>query len=148
MNHPHSERSKSRNGNIPNKPFIWPGALVFLKKDLTNLRGRELYIVVKIEENDNWCWIKKFVKQVRMENYRVNTTEICLAPNQDPQNRQELSSDEEEAIATSSPRSKQFSGDISSSNLRQNDSDEKESQPCHDYNLRKQQRKNYKLRCV
>ena len=46
------------------------------------MRGRELYIVVNIDEEENWCWIKKSMKQLRSENYKVKTTEICLVPNQ------------------------------------------------------------------
>ena len=81
-NHSHSEKCKSKNGKAPIKSPVWPGALVFLKQDLTKLRGRELYIVIKVEEDTDWCWIKKSVKQLRAENYKVKRTEICLAPNQ------------------------------------------------------------------
>ena len=53
------------------------------KKDLSKLRGRELYIVVKLaDDDDDWCWIKKSVRQLRIENYKVKKSEIRLAPNQ------------------------------------------------------------------
>ena len=81
-NHPQSEKCKSKKGVFPFKAKVWPGALVLLKKDLSKLRGRELYIVVKIDDEGKWCWIKKSVKQLRAENYKIKTTEICLAPNQ------------------------------------------------------------------
>ena len=86
INHPHSEKSKSKNALPPSEAQVWPGALVFLKRDLSKLRGRELYIVVKLDDDDHWCWIKKSVKQLRVESYRVKKTEICLAPNQTIQN--------------------------------------------------------------
>ena len=64
-NHPQSERCKARKGQLPSKASIWPGALIYLKKDLSKLRGRELYMVIKIDKDDNnWCWIKKSVKQL------------------------------------------------------------------------------------
>ena len=89
-NHPQSERCKAKRGQLPSKACIWPGALVYLKKDLSKLRGRELYMVIKIDNDDNWCWIKKSVKQLRAENYRVKTTEICLAPNQKQHHDEDL----------------------------------------------------------
>ena len=65
--------------------LIWPGALVFLKKDLSKLKGREEYIVVSLDkENPDYCLIKKAVRQLRVENYKVKLTEISLIPNQKP----------------------------------------------------------------
>ena len=82
-NHPQSEKSKVKNGRPASHSAVWPGALVLLKKDISKLKGRELYIVVKIEEeHPEWCWIKKAVKQLRAENYKVKTNEIKLSPNQ------------------------------------------------------------------
>ena len=46
--------------------------------------------MIKIDNDENWCWIKKSVKQLRAENYRVKTTEICLAPNQEQHHDKEL----------------------------------------------------------
>ena len=84
LNHPQSEKSKVKKGMPASYAAVWPGALVFLKKDISKLRGCELYIVVKIDEIDSdWCWIKKTVKQLRAENYKVKTNEIKLSPNQE-----------------------------------------------------------------
>ena len=85
QNHRQSAKSKDRNG-VPAKPSdIWPGALVFLKKDLSKLKGREVYIVVYLDQdNPDFCHIKKAVRQLRVENYKVKLTEIILSPNQTP----------------------------------------------------------------
>ena len=149
LNHPQSEKCKSRNGRLPNKPHIWPGALVFLKKDLTKLRGRELYIVIKVEEGGEWCWIKKSVKQLRTENYKVNSTEICLAPNQYPPPNHELSSDEDQIITTKSSAKMSLPESSSHHTSRQRiEPDTRLHQNDHGYNLRRKPRINYKIRRV
>ena len=56
-NHPFEEKSKVKGGKPATKTDVWPGALVFLKKDKSKLRARETYIVVKVE--DNFCFVKK-----------------------------------------------------------------------------------------
>ena len=85
QNHPHSAKSKVKKGVPAKASIIWPGALVFLKKDLSKLKGREEYIVISLDqENPEYCHIKKAVKQLRVENYRVKLTEITLIPNQKP----------------------------------------------------------------
>ena len=85
QNHPHSARSKMKKGVPAKASLIWPGALVFLKKDLSKLKGREEYIVVSLDkENPDYCLIKKAVRQLRVENYKVKLTEISLIPNQKP----------------------------------------------------------------
>ena len=85
QNHPHSAKCKVKKGVPAKASVIWPGALVFLKKDLSKLKGREEYIVVSLDqENPEYCHIKKAVKQLRVENYRVKLTEITLIPNQEP----------------------------------------------------------------
>ena len=84
-NHPLSAKSKVKNGVPATPTVVWPGALVFLKKDISKLKGRDLYIVVSLDENDtSFCFIKKAVKQLRVENYKVKLTEIVLSPNQIP----------------------------------------------------------------
>ena len=80
QNHPLSEKSKVRGGKLALKTNVWPGALVFLKKDKSKLRARETYIVVKVEEQ--FCFIKKLKNIIRSENYKVKLTEISLLPNQ------------------------------------------------------------------
>ena len=62
------------------KTTVWPGALVFLKRDKSKLRARETYIVIKIEEEV--CYIKKLKNKFMAENYKVKLTEISLLPNQ------------------------------------------------------------------
>ena len=85
QNHPVSAKSKVKKGVPAKQATVWPGALVFLKKDLTKLKGRELYIVVSLDANcPEFCLIKKAVKQLRVENYKVKLTEIVLSPNQEP----------------------------------------------------------------
>ena len=85
QNHPHSAKSKVKKGVLAKASVVWPGALVFLKKDLSKLKGREEYIVVSLDqEHPDYCYIKKAVKQLRVENYKVKLTEISLIPNQKP----------------------------------------------------------------
>ena len=82
-NHPSSAKSKVPGGSRAKSAFVWPGALVTLKKDKDKHRGREKYIVVKIDEEDqSQCHIKKMENQLRQENYVVKTVEIELCPNQ------------------------------------------------------------------
>ena len=56
-NHPLSEKCKVKNGKPAIKTSVWPGALVFLKRDKSKLHARETYIVIKIEEE--FCYIKE-----------------------------------------------------------------------------------------
>ena len=79
-NHPLSEKCKVKNGKPATKTTVWPGALVFLKRDKSKLRARETYIVIKIEEES--CYIKKLKNKFMAENYKVKLTEISLLPNQ------------------------------------------------------------------
>ena len=80
-NHPLSEKSKVKKGKPATRTEVWPGALVFLKKDKSKLRARETYIVIKVE-NDEFCTIKKLKNKLMAESYKVKLTEICLLPNQ------------------------------------------------------------------
>ena len=64
---------------------VWPGALVFIKKDKSKDRGREKYLVVKMDNGGDKCWIKKLESQFWQENYLVKLTEIELCPNQSNQ---------------------------------------------------------------
>ena len=57
---------------------MWPGALVVLKKDLTKLRTRETYIVIKMDENQSFCWFKKLETQCRSKNDKVKKNELEL----------------------------------------------------------------------
>ena len=83
INHPASAKSKVHNGVIAKKINVWPGALVTLKKDKFKHRGREKYLVVRMEKEDpDLWWIKKVETQLRQENYLVKTSEITLCPNQ------------------------------------------------------------------
>ena len=59
-NHPLSEKSKVKGGKKAAETNVWPGALVFLKKDKTKLRARETYIVIKVE--GEFCFVKKLKK--------------------------------------------------------------------------------------
>ena len=130
QNHPQSAKSKVRKGVPAKQSNIWPGALVFLKKDLSKLKGRELYIVVSVdEENPEFCLIKKAVKQLRVENYKVKLTEISLSPNQSAPEASEdqtenLSNDEENTNDVQEPQESKIGNNAK-------------------YNLRKNTRKNY-----
>ena len=94
-NHPLSEKSKIKGGSKALPTQVWPGALIFLKKDKSKLRARETYIVIKIEEE--FCYIKKLKNRIMSENYKVKLSEICLLPcQQDPDDADdELESKEE-----------------------------------------------------
>ena len=81
-NHPVSAKSKAGTAKLATTAEIWPGALVILKKDLTKLRTRETYIVVKMDENDDFCWVKKLESQCRSKNYKVKKNELELVSNQ------------------------------------------------------------------
>ena len=92
-NHPVSAKSKAGTEKLATEAEVWPGALVVLKKDLTKLRTRETYIVVKMDEVDDFCWIKKLESQCRSKNYKVKKNELELVPNQ--QDKVVLESDKE-----------------------------------------------------
>ena len=146
-NHPRSEKCKSKNGKKASKSKIWLGALVFLKQDLTKLRGREMYIVVRIEDNDEWCWVKKSVKQLRVENYRVKRTEICLAPNQrEPLIDQKTADDEEISTESEGQTVDQPRSELSTIPQQNPDSDKSRQISKHNYNLRNKPKINYKVR--
>ena len=81
-NHPVSAKSKAGTEKLATEAEVWPGALVVLKKDLTKLRTRETYIVVKMDEENGFCWIKKLESQCRSKNYKVEKNELELVPNQ------------------------------------------------------------------
>ena len=82
-NHPTSAKSKAKTSKPARAAEVWPGALVYLKKDLNKLRIRETYLVVKIDKSDgSYCYIKKFENQCRNKDYRVKRSEIELIPNQ------------------------------------------------------------------
>ena len=82
VNHPVSAKSKVPNGVMAKRATVWPGALVVIKKDKSKNRGREKYLVVKMDDNPHNCWVKKLESQFRQENYLVKLTEIELCPNQ------------------------------------------------------------------
>ena len=58
-NHPISAKSKVPNGIMAMRATVRPGALVFIKKDKSKDRGRERYLVVKMDNGGDKCWIKK-----------------------------------------------------------------------------------------
>ena len=99
-NHPSSARSKAGSDKLAAEACVWPGALVILKKDLTKLRTRETYIVVKMDENAHFCWIKKLESQCRSKNYKVSLNEIELVANQqqgvDESDQEGFEADEED----------------------------------------------------
>ena len=70
-NHPASEKSKAGTDKAAEASHVWPGALVFIKRDLSKLRVRECYIVVKQDESPEYCWVKKFEHQCRGKNCKV-----------------------------------------------------------------------------
>ena len=73
-NHPFSEKSKIKDGRKALQTKVWPGALVFLKKDKTKLRARETYIVVKID--GEFCFVKKLKNKIMSESYKVK---LCVS---------------------------------------------------------------------
>ena len=64
-NHPVSAESKAGTDKLATEAEVWPGALVIQKKD------RETYIVVKLDEKKDFCWIKKLESQCRSKNSKV-----------------------------------------------------------------------------
>ena len=71
-NHSASARSKATVDRSASSACVWPGALVYTKKDLNKLRLRETYLVVKIDEQDeSYCYIKKFENQCRNKDYKI-----------------------------------------------------------------------------
>ena len=101
-NHPFSEKSKVKEGRKATETIVWPGALVFLKKDKTKLRARETYIVVKIE--GEFCFIKKLKNKIMSESYKVKLTEVCLLPNQ--QHEHDADDEEEPEVSADVPNDK------------------------------------------
>ena len=51
-NHPASAKSKMPHGVVAKHANVWPGALVTLKKDKLKSRGREKYIVIKLDKQN------------------------------------------------------------------------------------------------
>ena len=54
-NYPISARSKVPKGIMARRATVWPGALVFIKKDKSKDRGRERYLVVKMDNGGDKC---------------------------------------------------------------------------------------------
>ena len=110
-------------------------------------------MLIKIDNDDDWCWIKKSVKQLRAENYKVKTTEICLAPNQKQHQDKDLELLEKDEPETNCevPIQKNLEEDVEEI---LSDGAEKKSTPeaatsdhdtrKHEYRLRRKSRVDYK----
>ena len=67
------------------QPDIKIGHNVFLKKDISKMRARELYRVTDTftEDNEQWATIQKHNSQFRMKKYKVKISELMLLPGQE-----------------------------------------------------------------
>ena len=87
-NNPISARSKAKIPKPAISPNVSKGNLVFLKKEGSKFKGRDIYLVTAISDNDH-VLITKLINtmsdksaNVSSQHHRVKKTEIFLAPNQ------------------------------------------------------------------
>ena len=80
--HEVNERCKATYLKEPNSPVIKVGDQVFIRNDLTKLRGREQYKVVELKNEDDidWAVLQKSDSQLRSKRYKLKLTEIILVP--------------------------------------------------------------------
>ena len=72
-----SATSKAAGADIAPSTKVVPGSLVYIKSDSNKNRGRERYVVVKV--NGSRCTLKKMLKtQLRAQEYELKLNEIML----------------------------------------------------------------------
>ena len=76
-----SAKHKAGGGPVAQPANVVPGSLVYIKNDCDKNRGRERYIVVRVQGNE--CVLKKVLKsQIRQKEYVLKLTEVMLvSPN-------------------------------------------------------------------
>ena len=81
LNHPHSEKSKSRQSGSRPACGVCVGDLVYLFSDKSKLKARNRYLVVSCD--GEWCFIKKFSgNQLHASSYKVKQSECYRVPSE------------------------------------------------------------------
>ena len=81
--HPINEQAKATFKTLPARIPVKLGDNIFIKNDLTKLRGREQYKVVdfvKDDNNEDWIEVQKADSQLRSKRYKLKPTEIIPVP--------------------------------------------------------------------
>ena len=81
--HPINEQAKATFKTLPSPTPVKLGDNIFIKNDLTKLRGREQYKVVDIVKDDNnedWIEVQKADSQLRSRRYKLKPTEVIPVP--------------------------------------------------------------------
>ena len=79
-----SRKNDEHNLQVPlNPPSFSIGDLVYIRSDLSKLRGREEYIVldVFIQDKEHWATIKKTENKLRQKSYAVKFSELIKVSN-------------------------------------------------------------------
>ena len=80
--HPVNEKSKATYNKLPECPNVKIGDHVFIRNDLSKLRGREQYKVVELfeEKDTDWAVLQKSDSQLRSKRYNLKLTEVVPVP--------------------------------------------------------------------
>ena len=80
--HPINEKSKATYNTLPKDADVRIGDSVYIKNDLSKLRGREQHLVVKTfnENGVEWAELQKANNQLRSKRYKLKLSEIITVP--------------------------------------------------------------------
>ena len=100
QNHPHSEASKAKGGNVAHDALVTKGDIVHIKSEGSKHKAREFYLVTDVNYDKSEALIQKFCgSKLQSKRYLVKLPDVYLISSFSPITREnEIEKEEDEDV--------------------------------------------------